>query len=130
MDEKTIRINRLAQGLDSVDTGIEWFQSGAADEKQLILDTLAMCASQSHPRLNEIDEGIKLSGLKPTFTPCVLIKAKPFKEAIGKIRNLPENEWEKAFRLLLALFSIADSRRRRTDCKHGCSHPWHQLARS
>jgi hypothetical protein len=54
MNERAIRINRLAQGLDSVDAGIEWFQSGAANEKQLILDTLAMCASQSHPRRSSL----------------------------------------------------------------------------
>ena len=40
--------------------------------------------------------------------------------------SLPEPERDKAFRLFLALFSLADERRRKTECASGCSHWWHR----
>jgi hypothetical protein len=66
--------------------------------------------------------------LKPTFTPCVLIRtaAQP-EHALDRIAALPADERQKAFRLMFALYCIADTRRRQTQCKNGCSHEWHNF---
>ncbi|MCX4834386.1 DUF5958 family protein [Streptomyces sp. NBC_01016] len=37
------------------------------------------------------------------------------------------NEHVKAFRVLVSVFSVADTRRRRTYCKGTCGHTWHNL---
>ncbi|MFE2517586.1 DUF5958 family protein, partial [Streptomyces mirabilis] len=37
-------------------------------------------------------------------------------------------ELTKSFRLLVALFSIADTRRRTLYCVGGCGHEWHNLS--
>ncbi|WP_433354204.1 DUF5958 family protein [Microtetraspora malaysiensis] len=39
----------------------------------------------------------------------------------------PLNFEEPAFRLLIALLTVADGRRRERYCAGGCSHAWHQL---
>ncbi|MET9412450.1 DUF5958 family protein [Streptomyces sp. NPDC002935] len=41
---------------------------------------------------------------------------------------LPAYELTKSFRLLVALFSIADTRRRTLHCAGGCGHEWHNLS--
>ena len=82
---------------------------------------------QSHPTVDEITDGIIKSNLKPTYTPCVLLVKKPLKEAMAQIHNLPENELLKSFILLLSIFSIADKRRKETECSGGCNHQWHNL---
>ncbi|MDX3531055.1 DUF5958 family protein [Streptomyces sp. ID05-39B] len=40
---------------------------------------------------------------------------------------LPAYELTKSFRLLVALFTIADTRRRTLYCAGGCGHAWHNL---
>ncbi|WP_327189671.1 DUF5958 family protein [Streptomyces xinghaiensis] len=45
-----------------------------------------------------------------------------------RARYLPAYELTKSFRLLIALFSIADTRRRTLYCAGGCSHAWHNLS--
>ncbi|MEU6896019.1 DUF5958 family protein [Streptomyces sp. NPDC046557] len=34
----------------------------------------------------------------------------------------------KAFRVLVSVFAVADTRRRETSCKGTCGHPWHNLS--
>ncbi|WP_274506119.1 DUF5958 family protein [Streptomyces murinus] len=41
--------------------------------------------------------------------------------------TLPVHELTKSFRLLVALFGVADTRRRELYCAGGCTHAWHNL---
>ena len=52
---------------------------------------------------------------------------KQFNEAVSAIRNLPESEWGKTFKLWISIFSVADRRRRKTECIGGCAHEWHNI---
>lgn len=40
---------------------------------------------------------------------------------------LPADEHVTAFRVLVSVFSVADTRRRETCCKGTCGHAWHNL---
>jgi hypothetical protein len=127
MNDIEIQLNKIAQGIVSVQSGIDWFDTFDLNEKKVILHTLGYILTQSRPTIDEITNGIEKSKLKTTYTPCVLMLKKPFKEAIAIIQNLPENEGEKSFILWLSIFSIADKRRRNTVCSDGCYHEWHNL---
>jgi hypothetical protein len=123
---RELKINQIAQGVVSWDAGVEWFETCAEAERNLILRELGFIVSQAHPLVAEVQPAIEESGLRSTFTPCVLaLKSNPPERAIHKIISLPEPERLKSFKLLLALFSIADRRRRSTVCKGGCTHEWH-----
>jgi hypothetical protein len=99
-----------------------------SSQKASVLRDLAYITTEAHPLAVEVDHAIDVAGLKRTFTPCVLVsKASSPEKAFYKILSLPEAEWEKSFRLLVGLLSIADARRRTTQCAPGCSHEWHQL---
>lgn len=56
-------------------------------------------------------DDISKSGLKPTFTPCVIIKKGLNYGNFQKIIGLPENELTKAFRLFIYLFKEGYHRR-------------------
>ena len=127
MTEHELQINKIAQGLIDVQSGVEWFVSKSEENQKEILRSFQLILRQSHPRTNEISEGIKLSGLKPTYTPCVIMLKKTFAEACNNIQSLPHKENLKSFTLWLSIFSLADSRRRATDCKNGCTHEWHNI---
>jgi hypothetical protein len=64
--------------------------------------------------------------LRQTFTPIVLLTKFPTKIAFLKLRELPENEYEKIIISLLWIFKITDTERRETECKNGCGHDWHE----
>ncbi|MGR4877893.1 DUF5958 family protein [Streptomyces sp. LARHCF249] len=74
-------------------------------------------------------ESIRRAGLRPTHTPAVLITRGPINRQLGKIVSLtPVDERRKAFRLLVAVLSVADERRRERFCAGGCGHWWHNLS--
>jgi hypothetical protein len=130
MSPSILQLNQIAQGLISWTEGVSWFNGLPSLARSAVLRELAAIAKQSHPKADEVEQAIQLAGLKPTFTPCVLVtKAAPAPEqAFHKVISLPEDEWEKSFRLLVGLLAIADARRRSTHCAEGCSHEWHHLS--
>ncbi len=127
MNQTDLQINKIAQGFVKLQDGIDWFNAFDVKSKKGILQSISYFLSQAHPTRNEVDDGIKLSGLKPSYTPCVLLAKKPFNDAMKIIGSLPENEWEKSFILWISILSIADKRRRETDCLNGCTHEWHNI---
>ena len=127
MNQRELQINKIAQGVIKLRDGINWFDACDLKTKREILQSLNSFLGQAHPSCKEVADGIKLSGLKSSYTPCVLMAKKPFNEAMSIIRGLPENESKKSFILWLSILSIADKRRRETDCSNGCTHEWHNL---
>jgi hypothetical protein len=129
MRESELQLNRIAQGIVSLDAGLQWFGALSSSEQGNVLNNLAHMTHQAHPRTEELAPAILRSGLKETFTPCVVLQTsdRPT-QALSRIAALPESEHLKSFRLLMALFSIADARRRESECKDGCTHEWHNLA--
>lgn len=121
-------LNRVAQDRLPFAEAVRWFESLPETEQQKWLRTVALMCHQAHPHSEEIDPAISLAGLKPTFTPCVMIRAAVRPEhALDRMADLPAEERQKAFRLMFALYCVADTRRRQTQCKNGCSHEWHNF---
>ena len=128
MSDEALRvINRAAQGRLETAEAISWFERLPRQEQSHALRDLSYAIMQAHPLPADVNAAIIAGKVKPTFTPCVVLNSYPLKEALAKVGMLPENEYQKSFCVLLALFSIADRRRRETVCKNGCSHEWHDL---
>ncbi len=126
-------INKAAQGIITKEEAIEWFRSLSPEDQSRAVNHVWYCTTQASPGRMEIDAAIVDSGLKRTYTPCVLLKraeekGETLRSALSKIRSLePDYDRERAFILLLSLFTIADKRRRETRCANGCSHEWHHI---
>ncbi|MFI0716412.1 DUF5958 family protein [Streptomyces inhibens] len=120
-------INEIAQGLISLEEGVKWFSSLEEADKKEVLHEIVRYAMQAHITTQDGREGVAKSGVKPTMTPAVLIAREPIVERMGTIINLPAAENTKAFRVLISAFSVADTRRRETECRGACSHEWHNL---
>ena len=127
MNERLLRINKIAQRMISFEEGVQWFDEAAFEYRDKIMQALDICVWQSHPTVEDIEEGIRMSGLKETFSPCVLIRKKPFNEVRQKILKMRELDQRRGFILLLSVFSVADKRRRETECVNGCTHEWHNI---
>ena len=127
MREIELRINKLAQGIESIENGVLWFAGSDQDLRQEIIRTLDSCIFQSHPTKEDIAEGVENSCLKDTYSPYVLVLKTPFNHARQKAISMRGLDQERAFRLFLSIFAVADRRRRETECKGDCSHEWHNL---
>lgn len=122
-------LNQIAQGIHDIEYVFELLKE--SPHPDLFWQALYTMVVQSHPTREEAVQAIEETGLKPTFTPCVLlVKDNTPEKNVGKICSLPEYEHRKALILLMKVFQIADKRRRETECKEGCSHWWHQDLRS
>lgn len=129
MKERDVLLNELAQGLRPMSQGIEWFDSLGQEEQSEVLLFLHHHCVQARALAEDAPESIRRAGLRPTHTPAVLIARGRIDEQLGKIAGLaPLDERRKAFRLLIAVLSIADARRRECFCSDGCSHWWHRLS--
>ena len=127
MNETELKINKIAQGLISLGEGLAWYDESDSHSRNEIMKALDLCLFQSHPTQEDVEKGIKKSGLKATYSPCVLARKKPLNEARQKVLNLPEPDRRRGFILFLSIFSVADKRRRKTQCKDGCAHEWHNI---
>ncbi|MGW0613913.1 DUF5958 family protein [Streptomyces sp. NPDC002788] len=108
--------------------GIEWLDGLGQEEQSEVLLSLRHHCVQARAVAEDAPESIRRAGLRPTHTPAVLISRGRIDEQWGKIAALaPLDERRKAFRLLSAVLTIADARRRERFCSDGCSHWWHRL---
>ncbi|PKQ60317.1 hypothetical protein BZG02_19900 [Labilibaculum filiforme] len=127
MTDIELNINKYAQN-KLTDTDImDWFDQLDLSSQKEIRDKLMMFMQQSHPTDELISNAIQTAPIKGTLTPVILFKTQTFNIAISKIVNLPDSELRKSFIIMLSIFKTADTYRRETDCKNGCTHEWHNL---
>jgi hypothetical protein len=109
--EDVILVNKFGQGLVAIEQLTEDFNFLEVFQKKEFLNGFLYLIMQSKPKKEDIEPAILDSGLKPTFTPCILLKKGVSNYDLEKLVNLPENELTKVFVLLLSLFKIAYKRR-------------------
>ncbi|WP_343689865.1 DUF5958 family protein [Chitinophaga sp.] len=109
--EYEILINKYGQGLINSEPLLLIFKGLEVVSKRSFLNDMLFLIQQSKPTVSDIEPAILGSGLKPTYTPCVLLKKGVATHNLEKLINLPENELNKVFLLLLSLFKVAYQRR-------------------
>ncbi|MDA6072598.1 DUF5958 family protein [Flavobacterium sp. AC] len=109
--EKEILINKYAQSVIDIEDLILIFNSFNLNEKRRFLYELLFFILQSKASDEDIVPAIVQSGLKNTYTPCVLIKKGVATNNLKRLTELPENELNKSLILLLNLFKIAYQKR-------------------
>nr|BEK64502.1 hypothetical protein KPHV_17290 [Kitasatospora purpeofusca] len=117
-------VNEVAQGLRTLESGTAWFSLLSQEERKAVLREVAGYAMQAHITAADGNAGVALSGVKPTANASVMICMDPPRYGFAA---LPVEEHVKAFRILVSVFSVADTRRRQTSCRGGCGHSWHNL---
>jgi hypothetical protein len=106
-----LTLNKYGQDILNVEVLLKSFSELNTLEKRNYLKEIIALILQSKPKEEDIELTIINSGLKPTFTPCILLKKGVANHNLEKLVNLCENELTKTFVLLLNLFKIAYKRR-------------------
>jgi hypothetical protein len=109
--ENEILVNKYGQGIVDIEDLLIVFNSLESDEKKKFLNNMLFLIRQSRPADRDIELAIEQSKLRETFTPCVLLKKGVAAHYLKRLLDLPENELNKSFILLLSLFKIAYQRR-------------------
>ena len=116
--EQEILLNQYGQRVANIDQLISLFESFNDKNKRLFLKDLLYLIMQSKPNNDDIETSIKESRLKPSYTPCVLLKKGIEFYNLERLVGLPDNELKKVFVLLLTLFKIAYNRRFEAEKDH------------
>lgn len=116
--EHEIMLNKYGQGIIAADFLINLFIDMNTTDQKIFLSDFLFVIMQSKPLNEDIEETIEKSGLKPTFTPCTMLKKGIDINNLKKIILLPDNERLKSFRLFLELYKIAYQRRFKTEKNH------------
>ena len=125
--DEEILVNQLAQGIVEMPTGESWFAGLAESTQRSVLRELNVFIANATPHSEDAARAVAVSGLKSTFTPCVLLTTGlNIQHQLAKISDLPRPELGKAFRLLIALLAVADARRRTTNPLNATNHWWHR----
>ncbi|MFF9011243.1 DUF5958 family protein [Streptomyces goshikiensis] len=119
-------VNGIAQELCTLDDGVAWFTGLTPARRQEVLQETTGYVMQAHITAADGHAGVAQSGVKPTANPAVMICMNPPRYGFS---SLPADEHIKAFRVLVSVFAVADTRRRQTHCKGTCTHTWHNLSR-
>lgn len=122
MMEYEILINKYGQGLISSASMLLDFEGLDDVSKRSFLEYTLFLIQQSKPQDVDIEPAIVGSGLKRTYTPCVLLGKGVAHHRLVKLVRLPENELNKVFLLLLSLFKVAYQRRFALEKNH--PHKW------
>jgi hypothetical protein len=109
--EEAIDINRYGQELIDLKPLLNRFSKLDPALKRNYLNDILALILQSKPKETDIEPAIEQSKLKPTYTPCVLLRKGVAYHNLKRLADLPDNEQEKTLALLMSLFKIAYQRR-------------------
>ena len=121
--EAQILLNQIAQDVRPLQDAEKLMSDDSWSE--VIWNSLMWMVCQAHPTRVDVEEGIEASGLKSTYTPCVLLLKEQGQFQIQKIISLPKNEWNKSLSLLVSVFGVSGGKRR-IQCGVQCNHGWHE----
>lgn len=131
MDYDDLLFNKIAQSEEPVQKAIDYYDASNSLKRIEITNRLLFFLRQASPSKESINEGIIRSNIKRTYTPVVIFQKNTLNNAIRKIKSLSsEKDLRVSFIIMLHIFKVADTERRNTFCKNGCTHYWHNLSDS
>ena len=124
--DQAIMVNQIAQGVVSLPDGVKWFVGNSGEEQRKLIRGTIVLVLQASPRSEDASQAVSRSQLKATLTPCVVLLKPGLKAQLAKLTELPDAQLVQAFRLLIELLHIADSRRRTEKPIDLVNHWWHR----
>lgn len=108
--DENIKLIQFSQNLITIKELGKDFISKDIQSKKEYLRQLIFLLVQIHPKQEDIDKAIDLTGMKRTYTPFVMIKKGISQSSLDAMINLPDHEVDKVFYLFAALYKVAYER--------------------
>ncbi|MDD4402598.1 MAG: DUF5958 family protein [Desulfitobacteriaceae bacterium] len=126
--EELILINQYAQGVVSRDKIKDWYLALQEIEKQSVVKSIWVLATQAQVKEDDIPVAAEAAGLKQTHTPVVMISKgdMSLNNRGYKLSALSGTVLNQAFWFVLECFALAERRRREKEGPDECNHWWHK----
>lgn len=118
-------LNRVAQGSIPIDEAIAVMRNSTDAEFPHYMRGVGEMAMSAGFRNEDIPAAALLARVRIGAPACVILSKGTSRGYMDKVTSLRRQDSAQTFRFLLALFQVADRRRRETRCAHGCTHWWH-----
>jgi len=109
--EEELAVNQFGRDIHGVENLLRSFSQMPEVRKREYLNYLADLIWQYKPLEADIEQAIINTSLKPTYTPCVVLRTHRLKIGLNQLVKLPLNELDRVYRLMLNLFKQAYQRR-------------------
>src|SRR5690242_2196400 len=110
-------LNQAAQELIPWSEAEAWFGGQFEAEQREVMQSLAMMIGRVHPTPELLERSFAANDRS---TARAMLRARPLKVALRKMRELPVQELPRTFGVLMRVFKEADTERRRRHCAAGC----------
>jgi hypothetical protein len=121
-----IAINQVLQGVKEDAAYLREFNALDQGKQREIIDTLEVLIGQAKPASSDGVDAVSLSGLSPRVTPCVMVKNGYSGPVLRRVSALPQEEYKNIIRLYIAMYRVADGRRRALEGGPCRQHWWHR----
>ena len=118
-------LNQVAQGVHSVDDLVALIREHGTDARRDVLWRVSFMADQAGATPDDASVAIANAGLDSNYSPSWLPSDGPFRTTIDT-SNIADDLIVSELRFLIALYTIADNRRRVECGAPDCQHWWHQ----
>jgi hypothetical protein len=127
LSEELLKINKIAQGEVGLMLSWDWFKEFDFIKQREIVLMTRMCVERANPKQKGVDYLIERGFFSIVPYQFELIKKEPYDKAILKISEVADGELFNSFIGLMFLLQHFDDVQRKTVCKNGCDHEWHNL---
>jgi len=120
-------INKTVQGEYGLVHALDWFIKFDKSQQRDILLLTRKCLERSNPNQAGVDHIIDRGWFNLTPAVSDFFRERHYDQAIAKACEVPDEEVGDSFYALLTLYLHFDRIQRKTICKNGCDHEWHNL---
>src|SRR5690348_4187461 len=93
-----LRINRLAQGYEPIDSGVAWFKARSDADQLALLRETAMMAEQAGARSEDVEPAAGFGSVDRHYTAAVVLRSGPLRQQVATVLGLPLNERPRSLR--------------------------------
>jgi Family of unknown function (DUF5958) len=118
-------LNRVAQGCVQMDRAVELVLGSTDAEYQRYMSALGEMVVSASASPADVSEAARRARISVGAPACVILAKSMSRGSMDKVTALRRQDTKKNFGFLMALFEIADRRRRESVCVGQCTHWWH-----
>ena len=127
LTEELLTINKIVQGDIATMDAIRWFIKLDIEQQRNIVSLTRMCLERAGPNQEGVDKVIDRWHRAIIPEVVNIFKENRYDQAIIKASEVQDEELGDSFIIFIELFRYFDDLQRKTICKNGCDHEWHNL---
>jgi lactoylglutathione lyase len=127
LSKELLTINKTVQGEIGTMEALRWFIQFDTAKQREIVSMTRICLERASPSQEGVDRIIDSGHLNLTPHQLDIFIENHYSQAIIKTSEVTDDELGDSFYALITLYRHFDELERKTICKKGCDHEWHNL---